>query len=80
MAVHKAEKRRRGKVMAPGMREIHEKYSSMRFRASEYRWHNVTGFMHSKTFAKYGYPHTWKQWHTMPTMDCIMPSEFKQRL
>jgi hypothetical protein len=38
-------------------------------------WRHVNGFQLTDTFRKFGPPHRWKEWHTMPVSDCNIMME-----
>ena len=59
-------------LSCPTVREMHSVYANLSYPEGpyEYTWHNVTGFLQTETFQRFGSPSEWKEWHTMPASDC----------
>jgi hypothetical protein len=67
---------RRSKIMAPGMVELHQNnVDHGGFVDSPLLWHNVSGFLKTRTYREHGHPSTWaNEWYTSPVQDCTEPS------
>jgi hypothetical protein len=77
MGLHGVGRCKEGRRRGCNMESIHSYYTQTALKVipnrSEYKyeWHNVSGFLQTRTYQKYGDPATWSdEWYTLPTSDC----------